>query len=85
MLGSMLVCVTSFLVVGIFVENHTEKGFHYSVGLIERAESFLFFILMIVFPEWFGVLSLLFIILVFYTAIERLYRFAEQTKWRVGE
>lgn len=42
MLGSMLLCITSFLVVGIFSVNHSEKSFHYSPGLMERAEAFSF-------------------------------------------
>ncbi|MBA2727365.1 MAG: CDP-alcohol phosphatidyltransferase family protein, partial [Parachlamydiaceae bacterium] len=29
MLGSILLCITSFLVVGIFTQNNTEKSFHY--------------------------------------------------------
>lgn len=43
MLGSMLLCITSFLVVGIFSENQSQKSFHYSSGLMERAEAFSFF------------------------------------------
>ena len=42
MLGSVLICVTSFLIVGMFTENSSEKSFHYSPGLVERAEAFLF-------------------------------------------
>lgn len=34
MLGSVLFCVTSFLVVGIFSDKETEKSFHYSPGLM---------------------------------------------------
>ncbi|MCP3679332.1 MAG: CDP-alcohol phosphatidyltransferase family protein [Gammaproteobacteria bacterium] len=30
MLGAVFICVTSFLVVGIFHENTSHKGFHYS-------------------------------------------------------
>jgi len=47
MLGSSLICVTSFLVVGVFSQNNSEKSFHYSVGIMERAEAFAFFIIMI--------------------------------------
>lgn len=41
MLGSILICVTTFLVVGIFSENSTNKSFHYSVGL--KSRGFYFF------------------------------------------
>ncbi len=75
MLGSMLLCLTSFLVVGIFTENYTGKGFHYSAGLMERAEAFLFFIAMMLWPSAFNYLAALFTVLVFYTAAVRLYEF----------
>lgn len=77
MLGSVLLCVTSFLVVGIFTENQSEKSFHYSPGLIERAEAFIFFLLMILFPEWFFFLALLFSLTVFLTVLVRLWEFWE--------
>jgi archaetidylinositol phosphate synthase len=75
MLGSILVCVTSFLVVGIFSENSTHKGFYYSSGLIERGEAFLLFSLMICFPYFYHDLAIVFSVLVFLTAGIRLYQF----------
>ncbi len=75
MFMSILLCITSFLVVGIFSQNTSDKGFFYSPGLIERSEAFVFFILMIVLPSLFTLLSLLFAILVFLTAIIRLAQF----------
>jgi archaetidylinositol phosphate synthase len=80
MLGSFLICITSFLVVGIFTENQTEKGFFYSVGLIERTEAFIFFILMIVFPDWFNVLAVLLTVLVWVSALLHLYAFYRNDK-----
>lgn len=77
MLGSILICVTTFLVVGIFTENKSSKGFHYSEGLIERAEAFIFFALMIMFPGLFYQLSSLFVSLVLLTAGIRLYQFKQ--------
>jgi hypothetical protein len=77
MLGSILICVTSFLVVGIFLENTSQKSFYYSPGLIERAEAFLFFVLMILFSKAFSILAVIFSILVFLTAALRLYQFAQ--------
>lgn len=75
MLGTMLLCITSFLVVGIFSVNHSQKGFHYSPGLMERAEAFFFFILMMLMPAAFGFLAALFSLLVTFTAITRLVQF----------
>ncbi|AHE68113.1 CDP-alcohol phosphatidyltransferase family protein [Legionella oakridgensis] len=79
MLGSMLLCITSFLVVGIFTENHSHKGFHYSPGIMERAEAFLFFIAMMLWPTVFGFLAAVFSALVAMTALIRLYQFYVQT------
>jgi len=75
MLGSILFCITSFLVVGVFTQNNTEKSFHYSPGLIERAEAFIFFSLMILFPFTFPIVSYLFSALVLLTALLRLWQF----------
>lgn len=71
MLGSILICVTSFLVVGILTENDGQKGFYYSPGLMERAEAFIFFIAMIGWPKQFPLLAMMFSVLVFWTAIVR--------------
>jgi len=76
MLGSILLCVTSFLVVGIFTENSSNKSFHYSPGIMERAEAFVFFILMILLPQYFVLLALVFSGLVCLTALIRLTQFA---------
>ena len=80
MLGSMLLCITSFLVVGIFSANHSQKSFHYSPGLMERAEAFFFFILMMLWPQAFGFLALLFTTLVTWTAVIRLMQFRSQQR-----
>src|SRR3990167_10969400 len=78
MIGSMLLCITSFLVVGIFVANESHKSFHYSPGIMERAEAFIFFIAMMVWPQLFAYLAALFTCLVLLTAIIRLYQFYKQ-------
>lgn len=75
-LSSFFLCVTSFLVVGIFHENGSTKSFHYSPGLIERAEAFLFFVLMILFPRWFAMLGITLFLLVLVTTMIRLIEFA---------
>ena len=76
MLGSILVCVSSFLVVGIYTPNESNKGFYYSPGLIERAEAAVFFTGMMLFPAHFNTLSLLFVALVVLTILIRLGQFA---------
>lgn len=80
MLGSILICVTSFLVVGIFSENSTHKGFYYSSGLVERGEAFFLFVLMICFPTFFPFLATAFSLLVFLTAGIRLFQFYQMPR-----
>lgn len=75
MLGSILICVTSFLVVGVFVEKSAEKSFFYSPGLIERAEAFIAFAIMILFPSLFTIVSFVFSFLVLITAAVRMHQF----------
>lgn len=79
MAGSVLICVTSFLVVGIFEGNSSEKSFHYSPGIIERAEAFLFFSVMIVWPMFFSPLAVAFIVLVCFTAVIRIVQFHKRS------
>lgn len=75
MLSSVLLCITSFLVVGIFSQNTTEKSFYYSPGLIERFEAFLFFSLMMFLPGIFSYLAYAFSGLVLMTALIRMAQF----------
>lgn len=75
MLGSCYLCVTSFLIVGIYTSNSSVKGFFYSEGLIERAEAFLFFLAMIWLPGYFNFLAILFIGLVLMTAYLHIKKF----------
>ena len=79
MLISSLLCITSFLVVGIFEQNESHKSFHYSPGLIERAEAFIFFILMTLFPNSFVFFAALYSVLVFYTAYTRIKEFYQSS------
>lgn len=80
MLGAILICITSFLVVGIFLNNDSHKSFHYSPGLMERSEAFGFFALMILFPQSFTLLASLFTLLVAQTAFYRVYQFTISNK-----
>ena len=80
MLGSVLICISSFLVVGIFTQNSSTKSFNYSAGIMERFEAFMFFIAMILFPKYFTYLGYTFTILVTMTALLRMREFAKQSK-----
>ncbi len=68
MLGANLVCITSFLVVGIFTQENSHKSFFYHEGLIERAEAFIFYILMMLLPGYFSILAIIYVILVVLSA-----------------
>lgn len=70
MLFANLICITAFLVVGVFTKQPShDKSFFYSPGLIERTEAFIFYTLMIILPEYFRTLATLYIILVIISAI----------------
>lgn len=75
MLSSCYLCVTCFLVVGVFTPNQFDKGFHYNPGLVERAEAFLFFIAMIVWPPYFSLLAWIFTGLVLLTSYLHIMQF----------
>lgn len=80
MIGSILLCITSFLVVGIFSENDSQKSFYYSPGLMERTEAFLFFVLLTLLPSMFIPLASLFVSLVLLTTLLRLWQFGKNSK-----
>ena len=75
MMMSMLICVSTFLLVGIFVENNGQKGFYYSDGLMERCEAFILFFIMIIWPQSCFIVGSLFVVLVLWTAFYRIYQF----------
>lgn len=75
-LASFFFCITAFLSIAIFAKNNSVKSFHYNVGLMERAEVFLFFIAMILLPTWFNALAWLLTILVLITSYLHIHRFA---------
>jgi len=75
MLGSVLICVTTFLCVGVFQENNSNKSFFYSPGIMERTEAFFLFAIIIIFPGSFFIIGVLFSFLVFLTGAIRAYEF----------
>ena len=76
---SVLLCITSFLVVGIFNQNDSKKSFFYSVGIMERTEAFIFFILMVLIPSWFSLFAYIFSLLVLITALIRIVQFVKSS------
>lgn len=72
LLASFYLCVTTFLLSGIFGHNTSNKSFHYSAGLIERTETFIFFPVVILWDQTFFWATILFSGLVFFTSLLRL-------------
>jgi phosphatidylglycerophosphate synthase len=79
-LGTIVLCITIFLLVGGAVTqsgienlNETKKVIYYSKGIMERTETFLF-LLAIVMLHWIRqILLIVFAILIFITAFQRFY------------
>ncbi len=80
LLGSFYLCVTTFLLSGIFENNFSSKSFHYSPGLIERAETFIYFPIVIIFERSFFWVTILFVTLVFFTAFKRFFEMMRMRK-----
>lgn len=68
---SFLLSMTVFLTVGSLSKNKSKKAFYYQAGITERTETFLFFTLMILFPNYTQTLGYIFAALVFITIIIR--------------
>lgn len=71
LLSSFYLCITTFLLSGIFYANSSYKSFHYSAGIIERTEVFIFFPVVILFDSVFFWASIIFSLLVFITTLLR--------------
>ncbi len=69
---SIIYAMTIFLTVGAVSEKKGIKTFYYQPGLAERTEGFLLFTLMIAFPNYLVALTLLFIGVELFTALQRL-------------
>ena len=78
LLSSFYLCVTTFLLSGIFSANTSNKSFHYNAGLIERTETFIFFPIVILWDKAFFWASIVFMTLVFLTAFLRLREMLKQ-------
>lgn len=75
-LASIILCISMFLIVGGIIKRNSLKNkskvIIYQTGLMERSETFLFFLAMIIFIPWRLILLWIFSALVFMTAILRL-------------
>ncbi|WP_020006829.1 CDP-alcohol phosphatidyltransferase family protein [Salinicoccus albus] len=70
--ASIIYAMTIFLTVGAVSEKKGIKTFYYQPGLAERTEGFLLFTLMIAFPKYLVALTLFFIGVELFTALQRL-------------
>lgn len=77
LLGSCYLCITSFLAIGVHKAVLSHKGTYFSPSLVERAEAFFFFVLMMWFPHAYNTLAYLFSGLVLLTAYLHVKRFTE--------
>lgn len=78
MLGSSYICVTSFLIVAVFIQTDSSKELRYTPGIMERAEAFLFFLFMIWMPNHFSLLAILFTVLMLLTSYIRVKQFMNE-------
>ena len=62
-----------FLTVGACTEKKGMKSFYYQAGVAERSEGFILFSLMILLPEYLGIITNIFSILVLFTAGQRFF------------
>ncbi|WP_392454210.1 CDP-alcohol phosphatidyltransferase family protein [Chryseomicrobium aureum] len=69
---SIIWAMTIFLTVGSLTEKKGMKSFYYQPGLAERTEGFILFSLMILFPTYLTLLTLLFLAVEIFTALQRL-------------
>ncbi|MGL4561301.1 MAG: CDP-alcohol phosphatidyltransferase family protein [Brevinema sp.] len=71
LLGSIVICMSIFLTIGLVISNETQKSFFYAPGLIERTEAFILFSLLIIFPQWISPIAYTSACLILITAIQR--------------
>jgi CDP-diacylglycerol--glycerol-3-phosphate 3-phosphatidyltransferase len=64
--------MTIFLTVGALSEKNGIKSFYYQAGVAERTEGFIFFTFMILIPNNTGLITNIFSLLIFITAIQRM-------------
>lgn len=70
---SILISMTIFLTVGACSEKKGMKSFYYQAGVAERSEGFILFSLMALFPQYLGIITNIFSLLVLFTAGQRFF------------
>ncbi|MEF9990737.1 MAG: CDP-alcohol phosphatidyltransferase family protein [Romboutsia sp.] len=71
LLACILISMTIFLTVGALTDKKGMKSFYYQAGIAERSEGFIFFTLMILFPNYLQILTNVFSVLILVTACQR--------------
>ncbi|HLR34935.1 MAG TPA: CDP-alcohol phosphatidyltransferase family protein [Tissierellales bacterium] len=69
---SIIISMTIFLTVGALSEKKSSKSFYYQAGIMERTEGFIMFTLMILFSGKLSLFTVIYAVLVFITAMQRL-------------
>lgn len=72
LLSAIVLSMTVFLSVGAVSDKQSEKSFYYQPGLAERTEGFIFFSLMMLFNNYLNIIGIIFVLAVFYTALQRI-------------
>ncbi|MEX0940466.1 MAG: CDP-alcohol phosphatidyltransferase family protein [Candidatus Babeliales bacterium] len=71
---------TTFLATSVLYDNQSEKSIYYDHSLVERAEAFLVFSLMLLFPIYSFSLLMIFNTIVFFDGLARFYRIISLSK-----
>lgn len=70
--SSIIFSMTVFLTTGMMAEKKGQKSFYYQAGVAERTEGFIFFTLMLLFPAYLQVITIVFFGLIVFTALQRM-------------
>lgn len=77
---AIVLSMTVFLTSGNLLENTGIKSFRYQAGLMERTEGFIMFTIMILLNAYMGILALLYALLIYFTAGQRLFSAIHELK-----
>ncbi len=77
---AVLMHFSTFLIAGALFKNEGSKSMYYDKSLVERAEAFVTFSFMMLFPNYAHQILLFFTILVFASAISRFFRLLDYAK-----
>ncbi|WP_077369335.1 CDP-alcohol phosphatidyltransferase family protein [Anaerosalibacter sp. Marseille-P3206] len=70
--SAIIISMTVFLTVGALSEKKGMKSFYYQAGVMERTEGFILFSLMILFNKYLSIITIIYAVLVLFTAFQRL-------------